>query len=126
MAFINRADPKHAQAVAFFRYFAQENYRLYTDILNIHETGKLIQNKISPSLSRDFLKTVLISNINIIYPQETDFKAALKTLFNYQSVDLTFEQALMSHLANKNNIPQIATLEYLHPLFGLNTFYLPL
>lgn len=125
-AFINRADPKHAQASAFFRYFAQENYKLYSDFLDIHETARKIHREISPSLSRDFLRTIFFSNINIIYPQESDIKGALKTLVNYQSVDLTFEKALMATLANKASIPQICTFEYMPSLFGLNTFYLPL
>src|SRR5258708_1543638 len=71
LAFINRADPKHPQAVAFFRYFAQENYRLYVDFLNIYETGRQIHFQISPSLARDFLRTIFITNINVIYPLES-------------------------------------------------------
>src|SRR5258708_12237644 len=80
LAFINRADPKHPQAVAFFRYFAQENYRLYVDFLNIYETGRQIHFQISPSLARNFLRTIFIPNINFIYPLNSHIKTPLKTL----------------------------------------------
>ncbi len=126
VAFVDRAHPKHDQTEAFFRYFAQEQYNLYTDYLNIQDAHKLIHTQISPALARDFLQTIFFSNINIIYPEESDIKTAFKILVNYKSIDLTFEQALMSTLANKHNISQICTCDYLHPLFGLSVFYLPI
>lgn len=126
IAFMDRAHQKHEQAAAYFRFFAEQQYRLYTDYLNINEVHRKIHHEISPTLSRDFLRTIFFSTINIIYPSESDIKAALKTLINYRSVDLTFDHALMATLANKRDISQISTFEYLHPLFGLNMFYLPI
>jgi predicted nucleic acid-binding protein len=67
-----------------------------------------------------------LGNINIIYPEESDIKAALKTLVNYQSTELSFSQSLRAVLANRRGINQIFTLEYLHPLFGQSVFYLPI
>jgi predicted nucleic acid-binding protein len=125
-AFINRAHAKHEHASAFFRYFGLENYNLYTDILTINNTYNRIYQEISPSLAKDFLKTIFLGNINIIYPEESDFKAALKTLVNYQSTELTFGQALTAVLANRRGISQIFTFDYLHQLFGQTTFYLPI
>lgn len=126
LAFIDRAHPRYNQASAFFRYFAQEQYRLYTDSLITYEVHRELYLNISPSLSRDFLRTISFSNINIFYPDEAEMRAALKTLINYPSIDLTFEKALSAVLADKHGISQICTFEYLHNLFGLSTFYLPL
>lgn len=126
IAFMDRAHQKHEQAGAYFRFFAQEQYRLYTDYLTIYEVHKRIHYEISPTLSRDFLRTIFFSTINIIYPSESDIKSALKTLIRYRSVDLTFDHALMATLANKRDISQICTFDYLHQLFGLNLFYLPI
>lgn len=126
LAFIDRAHPMHSQADAFFRYFATERYQLYTDYPSIMETYRVIYANISPSLAKDFLRTMSITNMNIMYPEESDAKAALKALTAYQSSDLTYANALMSVLAYKRNIQQICTFEYLHPLFGLTTFYLPI
>lgn len=126
LAFMDRAHAKHAHATAFFRYFAQRRYHLYTDILMIYDAHRQIHFQISPSLSQDFLRTIPYSNINVIYPQEADVKSAIKVINNYRSVDLTFEKALMGVLANKRNIPQIVTFDYLPSLFGLRTFYLPI
>jgi predicted nucleic acid-binding protein len=125
-ALIDRAHPKHEHAAAFFRYFGLENYTLYTDVLTIVNTYDKIYSSISPSLAKDFLRTVFLGDINIIYPDESDNKAALKTLVNYQSTELTFDQALMAILANRRGISQIFTFDYLHQLFGQSTFYLPM
>jgi len=126
LAFIDRAHPMHEQAAAFFRYFSQEAYQLYVDYPTILETYRVIYMTISPSLARDFIRTMFITAMNIIYPEDIDAKGALKALNAYQSTDLTYANALMSVLAYKRNIQQICTFEYLHPLFGLTTFYLPI
>lgn len=125
-SFINRADSKYEQASAYFRYFSLENYSLFTDIFTVNETNNQIYKEISPSLAKDFLRTIFLSDINIIYPEESDIKSALKTLVNFGSTDLNFTSALRAVLANKRGISQIFTFDYLHPLFGQNTFYLPI
>jgi len=53
-------------------------------------------------------------------------KAALKTLINYKNSELTFDQSQMAVFANRNSIPQVCTFDYVHPLFGLSAFYLPI
>lgn len=125
-AFIDRAHPKHEQAAAFFRYFAQEEYQLYLDIYTIIDAYNQIYKDISPSLAKDFLRSLSLSNINILYPDESDIKAAVKTLITYRSTDLTFPEALRATLADRKTIAEICTLGYLHPLFGLTLFYLPI
>ena len=125
-AFIDRAHPKHSQAAAFFRYFGQEKYLIFTSILNIEESYRQIYEKISPSLAKDFLRALTLSNINILFPTESDFKAALKTLINFRTTELSFKDAQSAVLADRNGISQIATFNYLHPLFGITAFYLPI
>lgn len=125
-AFIDRAHPKHEQATAFFRYFAQEEYVLFTDSISIVSSYDTIYKDISPSLAKDFLRTLALSSINVIYPEEADMKATLKALVNYRSTELTYQKALVAVLANKRGIAQIATFDYLHQLFDLQLFYLPM
>jgi predicted nucleic acid-binding protein len=125
-AFIDRAHPKHPQAAAYFRYFAQEKYQIFTSYLDVENAYKEIFQKISPSLARDFLRGLILSSINILYPTESDTKAALKALINYRSSELDFKASQMSVLATRNNVNQVCTFDYLHPLFGLNAFYLPI
>ncbi len=125
-AFIDRAHPKHDQANAFFRFFGEDEYILCTDIGTITQTYATIYKDISPSLGKDFMRTMLISDINILYPEEADIKAALKALMAYQSNELSFSQALTAILAEKREISQICTFDYLHPLFGQTAFFLPM
>ena len=124
-AFIDRAHPKHSQATAFFRYFAQEQYHLYTSHFNLEKAYSQITEKISISLAKDFLRSISLGSINILYPDESDMKTTIKTLVNYPT-ELTFSEALTAVLADKKSISQICTFEYLHPLFGLTVFYLPI
>ncbi len=126
MAFVDRAHPKHQQALAYFRYFAQEGYQLYTGYVNVIAAHDTLSEKISPSLARDFLRAIVLGNINVVYPEESDMKAAIKTIVQYRSSELTFKEAQMAVLANRRGITQICTFEYLHPLFGLTVFYLPI
>ena len=125
-AFVNRAHAKHPQASAYFRYFAQEKYQVFTSYPVIEEVYGEIYEKISPSLAKDFLRGINLSNVNILYPTESDFKSTLKTLINYQNTELTFRDSQTAVLSNRNSISQICTFEYLHPLFGLTNFNLPL
>ena len=125
-AFVDRAHPKHLQAGAYFRYFAQEKYQLYTTIVDIDKAYSTMYNTISPSLARDFLRAMSLTTINMVYPETAEFKSAIRTLEVSNSVDLTFQKSLMAVVCNKRNIPQIMTFEYLHSLFGLQVFYLPM
>ena len=126
IAFIDRAKEKHEQAAAFFRFFAENEYQIYTDLLSLNTVYAHIYSEISPSLSKDFLRTINLSNINLLYADESDIKTAFKTISLYQATELTFPKALLSVIASKRNVPQICTNEYLPTLFGLQIFYLPI
>lgn len=124
-ALIDRGHPKHVQIGAFFRYFAQENFQLYTSFMSMNEAYTDIYQNISSSLAKDYLRAMYMSSVNIIYPEPSDIKSAIKTVAQSSSVELTFSKALVSVMCNKRSIPQICTFEYLPPLFGLQTFFLP-
>lgn len=125
-AFVDRADPKHNQADAYFRFFAEHQYRLFTDIQSVMDCYGKLYAEIGPSLGKDFLRSIFLSDINIVYPDQSDIKASLKALIAYRSNELTFQDALIAVLAFKRDIDQICTLSYLHPLFGQTVFYLPI
>lgn len=126
VAFIDRANPKHLHAAAFFRYFAQERYALFTTISVINTTYDTLSVHISPSIARDFIKALSLGSINILSYDETDIKLTFKTLLSTGTPELSFNEALMQVIANRRNITQVCTFSYLHPLFRLTTFYLPI
>src|SRR5277367_2006767 len=86
LAFIDRAHKSHVQATAFFRYFAQEQCQLYTNIVSINECYMTIYNTISPSLARDFLRALNLSSINMLNPEPADIKSAIKVIEMSSSV----------------------------------------
>jgi len=126
VAYVDRAHPKHIHATAFFRYFSQEQHFLYTNPQNIMDSFTLIQKRISPFLAKDFIKAISLGSVNMLYPEESDLKLAYKTILASSSQDLSMNEALMAVMAERRSIPQICTFEYLHPLFGLTAFYLPI
>lgn len=126
VAFIDRNHKRHVHISAFFRYFAQEEFQLYTSFVTINDTYNELYNLISPSLAKDFLRAMYMSSINIVYPEPSDVKAAIKVVATSSVIELTFSKALISVLCNKRSIPQICTFEFLPSLFGLQAFYLPL
>lgn len=126
VAFVDRAHPKHLHASAFFRFFAQEQHFLYTDPSSIMDAYAQIQEKISPFLAKDFLKAITLGTINIIYPEEQDVKLCMKTVISGTTTELSMQEALIASMASRRAIPHICTFSYLHPLFGLTAFYLPI
>lgn len=125
-AYIDRGSDKHQEAVAFFRYFSEQQYRVFIDTLSLNTVYIDIYKKMSQDLAKDFLRIMSLSDINIIAPDESETKAAIKALINYRTLDLTFSQAVMAVVADRRNINQVVTFTYLPPLFGLQTFYLPI
>jgi predicted nucleic acid-binding protein len=126
ISFVDRAHPKHDQSAAFFRYFAQEQYVLFTDSLQVTIAYNYMYKEMSRSLARDFMRVISLCNINFLPHEESDLKLAFKTIVNYQSNELTFSDAMMAVVCYKKNIYQICSFDYLHNLFGITLYYLPI
>jgi len=126
VAFIDRAHQKHLHISAQFRYFAQNHFQLYTSVVTLNEVYNDLANTISPSIGKDFIRAIELSNINLLYPEESDIKKSSRLLITSQLNQLTFNKSLMAVICNKRSIPQICTFEYLPTFFGLQPFYLPI
>jgi predicted nucleic acid-binding protein len=111
IAFIDRAHPKHLHATAQFRYFAQNTFQVYTSLIVLNEVYNELYNTISPAVARDFMRAIELSNLNILYPEDSDFKKSLRIVATSQIVDLTFNKSVTAILCNKRSIPQICTFE---------------
>jgi len=125
VAFLDRNDLKHLQAAAYFRYFAQEHFYLYTSDEIVIELFQKISQSISQAFAKEFIKTLLESSIHILTPDESEVKKAISTLANSYSY-LGLEETLIQLMAERHYIPYIATFSYIHSLFGREIFYLPL
>lgn len=126
IAFIDRAHPKHLHASAQFRYFAQNKFQLYTSPVILNEVYNDLYHSISPSIGKDFLRAMEVSDVNIVYPEESDIKKSIRIVTTSPLAQLTFNKALTAVICNKRSVPQICTFEYLPTLFGLQLFYLPI
>lgn len=124
-SFIDRSDAKHQMSGAFFRYFAQEGYHLYTTPTTIMDTYAHIQAHMSHSIARDFLQTIFTSTIDIVYIDEPMMKTATKLVITTTSAHLTLDQAITNIVCDKIQISTICTFEYFPFFFGTKAFTLP-
>ncbi len=125
-AFIDRSNPRHAQSEAFFRYFAQEGMHLFTSLPEIISTHEELQKNVGFSTAQDFIRTIFLGNIDVLYPEEAETKNALKlVLANASSAQtITFEQALVNSISDKKQIAQIASFDYSQFYYGILPFTL--
>ena len=70
-------------------------------------------------------KFTVIGNIEIIYPDESMTKAALKLIFQNTGYDLNIDQALTNIIAYRAQVLQICSFEYSSFYFGIRLFELP-
>ncbi len=124
-AYIDRNHPRHTEASAFFRYFAQEKLHVYVASFSIVKTYDQIKKHMSFSIAKDFLRIIYTGNIEAVYPDEALTKAALRLLLSNTGQDQGIEQVLLNVIADRKQIPQIASFEYNNFYFGIQPFSLP-
>ena len=124
-AFVDRNHPKHRQASAFLRYFAQEKFQVFVPLSEIITVYNQLKKHVSYGIAKDFLRTVFVGDLEILYPDESSAKNALKLALTPGQGDISFSQVLINVLAEKNQISQINTLEFLKTYFGNSIFNLP-
>lgn len=124
-AFVDRNHPKHSQASAFFRYFAQQQFQVFVSISSVVRTYNDIRKHMSYSIAKDFLRAMFTGNIQILYHDEALSRATLKLLLSDTRYENNFDQALINVLADHHQIPQICSFEYSRFYFGINLFTLP-
>lgn len=124
-AFIDRNDPKHRQASAYFRYFAQEKCHLYIALPSVVRAYNNLRQHMSYSIAKDFIRAIFVGNVEIVYADEAATKMALKLILSETAQNLSFDQALINVLADRHQVPQIYSFEYSNFYFGIQSFTLP-
>jgi predicted nucleic acid-binding protein len=79
----------------------------------------------SYSIAKDFLRAAFTGNIQILYPDEPTTRATLKLLLSDTQYEISYEQALINVMADRQQISQICSFEYSRFYFGINLFTLP-
>lgn len=123
-AFIDRADPNHAQVVKIIETLSLNYSQIYTSVQAISDTYSAIESQLGASISLDLLKTILESNIDIIYPQKADLATAYRLINANRGKQISLREALNAALMQKKGILQILTFRFWHNLLGSQT-YLP-
>lgn len=117
-AFIDRADAKHNQITTFFEYLGSNSFHVYTSNLVVLETFNRLEKNISPTISAEFLTTILESSIEILYPTEFDFIVVQRFLKMNHTTPVAISEIITAHLMEKNGIAHIATFGSWNNLMG--------
>lgn len=117
-AFINRADPRHSKTVKTMEVMAKLDYQLFTSSLNISETYTTLTREVGLAVALEFLDVILQSNIEILFPQKTEYVTALRVLKVNRSRQINLKEALNATLMQRRGVGQILTFTYWHNLFG--------
>lgn len=121
ISFIDRSHPNHHRATSLLQRLATTNkYLLYTSIYNISELVTTISYEMNPSLAIDFLGIMLKSNIEIIYPQQSDLIVMHKIMLGNFNRQISFKEASNATLMQRQKISQIITFTAWNNLFGTN------
>lgn len=121
-SFVDRADPNHTQAVKIMETLSLNYAQLYTSVQAISDTYSAIDSQLGASISLDFLKTILESNVEIIYPQKADLSTAYRLINANRGKQITLREALNAALMQKKGILQILTFRFWHNLLGSQTY----
>jgi len=121
-AFIDRADQHHTQAIKIIENLSLSYAQLYTSVQAVTDTYSAVESQLGASISLDFLKTVLESNIEIVYPQKADVATAYRLINANRGKQITFKEALNASLMQKKGIIQILTFRFWHNLLGSQTY----
>jgi predicted nucleic acid-binding protein len=117
-AFVDRANANFAQSTNILKQLSNQGTYLYTSLQSVTETQAAISQQLGTTLGLEFLKLLTESNIEILYPQKSDFIAAYKIMKMNSAKQLSLKECLIVVLMNKKNIYEICTFGYWNNLMG--------
>lgn len=118
LSFIDRSDTNHTKAVKALDAMAKNKCQLYTSPQIIQDVYALVSREIGISVALDFLKAILQSDMEILFPQKAELITSYKLIRTNRDRQLTLREALTATLMQKRGINQILTFSYWHNLFG--------
>jgi predicted nucleic acid-binding protein len=121
-SFVDRADPNHTQAVNAMQQFSFSNMHLYTSVQAIQDAYLAISRQLGNALGGEFLKAILESNMEILYPQKSDLISAYKLIRLNANKQINLKEAMTAALMQKRGIYQIITFTYWQNLLGSTSY----
>lgn len=117
-AFIDRSNTKHQQSVEMLNRLAKDSCLLFTSLQVVEEVFDFLMAKVSKVVAFEFLQAILESNIELIFTNRSDITSVYKLMIEYKEKQISFKEALITVLMQKNNIPKIATFRFWNNLEG--------
>lgn len=118
ISFVDRADSNHLKAVKAIESIASLKFQAYTSYQNISESYTALSRETGSSVALDFLKAILQSDMEILFPQKADLISVHRMLQANRDRQINLKEVLNATLMQKRGIASILTFTYWHNLFG--------
>lgn len=123
LAFLDRANPNHIRAVTILENIAlNHNHQLYTSLSNITETASIATYDMGLVIAQDFLESMLMSDIETIFPIRSDLVTAHKIIKSNRDRQIVLKEALNATLMQRKDISYTLTFGQWNNLFGTRIF----
>lgn len=116
VSFIDRVDLNHNRTVATFNNLGSGNFRLYTSSVTVLNVFNRLEKELGSVIAHDFLQAILESDIQIIYPEQTDIIASFRFIKSSTQRKASLSEILNIHLMERNGIAQVLTYDLWHNL----------
>lgn len=118
VSFIDRTDFNHLKTTAVFEYLGKNEFQLYTSLQVVTSAFGFIEKNLSVSIAREFLKVMLETDIQIIYPYHPEVNSTYKFIISNPQHKSSVSEILNSALMDRNNIKYVLTHDFWHNSFG--------
>lgn len=119
LAFVDRANINHQKSVAMFEFLARNHNQVFTSNLVIFQVFNKLNQDVGISLSYEFLKTILQSNIDVLYPARSELVAAFRFFKNSPQRNIALTEVVNASLIEKHNIGSILTFDWWPNILGI-------
>jgi predicted nucleic acid-binding protein len=116
VAFIDRTNIDHIKAGQIMENLARDNFQVFTSSLVINQTFIRLEKEIGSVVADEFLQAILESNIQTLYPEQSDLLAGFRVLKTLTTRNASINEILNSVLMYKYRVYTILTFDTWHNL----------
>lgn len=116
ISFIDRVNFNHPKASQILEDLTRRNFQVYTSSSVVTTVFNNLEKELGVTVADEFLQSILESNIQILYPDKTDFLAVFRLLKNSTSRVASLSEMINATLMNRSRIYSILTFDPWHNL----------
>lgn len=125
LALLDRADARHADAIAIVGYLADHRYRQYTTNVLLIESHALILSVLGNRAASRFVRDLERSSTTIIRVRARDEECAKEIIGRYADKDFSLADAISCSVMERLGITQAFSFDRDFAQYGFTTLQVP-